>query len=143
MNARVTWPDLLQCYDNIEFTSDAQGKLTVVSDEILHTLLFLEKDESAASDTNLYAKDELHRPAIGDQIIVHVGSPKLSLGILAKDVDALLSAPKGFVEFPQHFYVIDGRLSERNLSAEPLNAYRLVVSVARLFAESAAFMDQL
>jgi hypothetical protein len=143
MNAQVTWPDLLQCYDNIEFTNDVEGTLIVGSAEILRTILLVDKDDDAANDSNLYAKEELHRPAIGDQIVVHVGSPKLSLGILAMDLDALLSAPKGFVEFPKHFYVIDGRLSERDVSAGPLTAYRAVVSLVRLFAESAAFMDQL
>jgi hypothetical protein len=140
---KLTWQDLLQCYDNIEFSGDLQGTLTIASDEVLRTLLLVDADDIAANDSNFYAKDDLNHPAVGDQIIVHVGSPKLSLGILAKDIDTLLLAPKGFLEFPQHFYVVDGRLSERNVSSAPLVAYRAVVSLVQLFDEAAAFMDQL
>lgn len=143
MNANITWPALLHCYDSIEFRDAPEGILTVRTEEILQTLLLVNNDDGAANDANLYPIGELKNPGIGDLIPVHVGAPKLSLGILAKDLQSLLSAPKAYIEFPQRFYVISGRLSERELSAEPLRAYRAVVLLVQLLAEAAAFMDQL
>jgi hypothetical protein len=143
MNASLTWHDLLGCYDNLKFSGDGEGLLTIASQQILSTLLLVDQDDTAAADSNLYCRDDLQNPAIGDQIAVHVGSPKLSLGILAKNLDTLFSAPKGYIEFPRRFYVIDGRLSDRDLSAKPLVAYKAVISVVGLLAEAAAFMDKI
>ena len=88
MNVSLTWQDLLGCYDNIEFSNDVDGVLTVASEQILATLLLVDHDDAAANASNLYSTEDLHNPAIGDRIPVHVGSPKLSLGILAKDLVA-------------------------------------------------------
>ena len=68
--------------------------------------------------------------------------PKLSLGVLARNLDDLLSAPRGFVEFPLRFYVVDDRLSDRDTSPPPLRSYRAIVSLVQLLAEAAAFLDR-
>lgn len=138
----LTWQDLLRCYEHVEFSGNNQGTLTIASGEILNTVHTLDADEKAAIDTNFYPIETVGKLSIGDKITVHVGAPKLTLGILATDLDGLLSAPKAFIEFPTHFFVADGRLSDRDTSAEPLVAYRAVTSFVSLLAEAAAFMDR-
>jgi hypothetical protein len=139
---KLTWLDLLRCYDNVEFSGDGQGLLTIANAEILNTILSGDTDDVSAADLNFYATGDLSHVAIGDKITVHVGSPKLAIGILAKNVDSLLLAPKGFIEFPSRFYIIDGRLSDRDTSPPPLTSYRMIVSLVLLLAEAAAFMDR-
>jgi hypothetical protein len=67
---------------------------------------------------------------------------RISIGILAQSLDGLLSAPKGFIEFPPRFYVIDGRLSDRDTSTLQLRSYLAVVSLIRLLADAATFLDR-
>lgn len=138
----LTWQDLLRCYDHVEFFGDSHGTLTIASGEIFNVLHTVDADDKAASDTNFYPTEALDNLSVGDKVAVHVGAPKLSLGVLAKDIDALLLAPKGFIEFPSRFYVIEGRLSDRNTSAKPLVAYGAIISLVDLLAEAAAFLDR-
>lgn len=140
--AKPTWQDLLHCYDHVEFLDEGRGTLVAATAEILNTVHAIDADDAAASDLNFYPTGDVGQAAIGDKIEVHVGVPKLSLGILAKNLDDLLSAPRGFVEFPPRFYVVDGRLSNRDTSTPRLKAYRAIVSLVQLLAESAAFLDR-
>jgi hypothetical protein len=139
---RFAWQDLVHCYDHVEFDDVDQCRLTVADAEILNTINALDAEDAAASDLNFYATDDLANIAIGDKVSVHVGSPKLSIGILAKDINGLLSAPRGFIEFPARFYIIQGRLSDRDTSPKTLSAYQTIVSLVRLLAEAATFMDR-
>lgn len=141
--ADLSWQDLLRCYDHVEFSGDREGVLSIANTEILNTVLSIDAEESTlAGDFNFYPTSDISGAAIGDKIAVHVGAPKLSVGILAQNLDGLLSAPKGFIEFPPRFYVIDGRLSDRDTSAPQLRSYRAVVSLIKLVADAATFLDR-
>lgn len=140
--AEPTWQDLLRCYDNVEFLDEGRGTLTAATDEVLNTVRAIDADDAMANDLNFYPTGDVGQAAIGDKIEVHVGVPKLWLGVLARNLDGLLSAPRGFVEFPPRFYVVDGRLSDRDTSPPPLKAYRAIVSLVQLLAEAAAFLDR-
>ncbi|MET4023129.1 hypothetical protein [Bradyrhizobium sp. S3.2.12] len=139
---RPAWQDLLRCYDNVEFLDGGRGILTIVDGEILNAVRAIDADDVAANDLNLYPTEDVARTAIGDKIEVHVGAPKLSLGILAWNLDDLLFAPRGFVEFPQRFYVVENRLSDRDTSPPLLRSYRAVVSLVQILTEAAAFLDR-
>lgn len=130
------------CYDNVEFLGGGLGTLTIATDKILNTVRAIDADEDAASALNFYPTHDVGQAAIGDKIEVHVGGPKLSLGVLARNLDELLSAPRGFIEFPPRFYVVDGRLSDRDTSPPPLKSYHAIVSLVQLLAEAAAFLDR-
>ncbi|OKO73873.1 hypothetical protein, partial [Bradyrhizobium sp. NAS96.2] len=140
--ADLSWQDLLRCYDHVEFAGDREGVLTIANAEILNTILSIDADESTSGDLNFYPTNNISGASIGDKIAVHVGAPKLSIGILAQNLDGLLSAPKGFLDFPVRFYVIDGRLSDRDTSTPQLKSYRAVVSLIKLLADAATFLDR-
>lgn len=139
---RPTWQDLLLCYDNVDFLGEGKGVLTIATSEILQTIHLIEADEIAAGALNFYPTGDIGQVSIGDRIDVHIGAPKLSIGILAKTLDDLLKAPRGFIEFPPRFYVVDGRLSDRDTSATVLKRYHTIVLFVRLLAEAATFLDR-
>src|ERR1700733_9241677 len=115
--ADLTWQDLMRCYDLVEFLGDGKGLLTIASMEVLDIIVAIEAAaDTIAGDLNFYPTGGVARVAVRDRIEVNVGSPKLSIGILARDFDVLLSAPRGYVDFPPRFYVVDGRLSDRDTS---------------------------
>lgn len=138
----LTWPDLLDCYDNVDFLDGGRGSLTIATDAILKTVRTLDIDDVAANAFNFYATGEVAQVRVGEKIEVHVGAPKLSLGILARDLDGLLTAPRGYIEFPRRFYVVDARLSDRDTAIFPLENYQAIVSLVQLLAEAAAFLDR-
>jgi hypothetical protein len=140
--AELSWQDLLQCYDSVEFSGDGRGTLSISDAKILATVRLVDADDALARDTNLYPTGDITNLSVGDEIEVHVGQPKFSMGILAKNLDGLLSAPKGFIQFPSRFYLIDGRLSDRDTSPKPLASYRVAVFFVQLLAEAATFMDR-
>jgi hypothetical protein len=140
--AEPTWQYLLRCYDNVEFLGGGRGTLTAATEGILNTVREIDAGDAAASDLNFYPTGDVGQIAIGDKIEVHVGVPKLSIGVLARNLDELLSAPRGLVEFPRRFYVVDGRLSDRDTSPPPLRSYHAIVSLVQLLAEAAAFLDR-
>lgn len=139
---KPTWQDLLLCYDNVDFLGEGKGFLTIATSEILKTIQLVDADETAAGDVNFYATGDISQASIGDKIEVHIGAPKLSIGILAKDFDDLLKGPRGFIEFPPRFYVVEGRLSNRDTSATMLRRYQTIVLFVRLLAEAATFLDR-
>jgi hypothetical protein len=141
--ADLRWQDLMRCYDLVEFLGDGKGLLTIASKEVLNIVVAIDAaDDAVAGDLNFYPTGDVARVAVRDRIEVNVGSPKLSIGILAQDFDVLLSAPRGYVEFPPRFYAVDGRLSDRDTSPPILKSYRSVVSLVQLLAEAAAFLDR-
>lgn len=141
--SNVTWSDLLICYDQTKFQPDSEGVLTIKSELILKTITQLENDNSDAKSCNLYAKDDLTNAKVGDEISVHVGPPVLSLGRLARTLDILLTSPRAYIEFPTHFYVVENKLSDRDLTKRSLLAYRAVISLVSLLAETATYLDQM
>lgn len=139
---KLTWQDLLLCYDNVDFLDEGKGVLTIATPEILRIIHLVDTDEILASDANFYPTDDISEASVGDKIEVHIGAPKLSIGILAKNLDDLLKAPRGFIEFPPRFYVVEGRLSDRDTSPTPLRRYHTIVSFVRLLAQAATFLDR-
>lgn len=138
----VTFADLVLVYENTDFDGDGRsGTLKIVDEGVLRAIRLCE-DNDAAAVAGITVLDDAAGLAVGQRVGVFCDSPRVSLGILAKDLDALLSWPSSRLAEPDAYYVIDGRYgrSTQPIPAE-LVAYREVLQLIELFGEAAAFLD--
>jgi hypothetical protein len=138
MNNNEKFHKLLLLYQNINFESDSRKGLLNINDNSLLLLLdeLLEND-----DFNLQLiSGEL---SVSETIEIEANNPKLAIGILAVDLDELLTAPKAVFKEPANYFIIKNRFT-RNDEAVPPNViiYRAVIDFINLLREASAYLDE-
>ena len=134
---------LVRIYDHVDFDHEGdEGSLRVGTAEILEDLTMIETDERAASDTGVVLLADLEEAALGAVLRVRLDAPRPTLGLLARDLDALLAWPRATIAEPTAFYVVEGRY-HRSTTPPPdeLAAYRRVLTLVTLLGEAATFLD--
>lgn len=140
--ARVAFDDLVEIYRRTRFDGNGGGVLTVAIAEIANTLRVIEADEQLYDDAQLSLIVPAD-PVIGSEVAITVGTPKLSLGVLAADFDALFRAPGAVFAEPTAYYVIDpGYARGADPVPEPLLRYRALLSVVARLRDAASYVDE-
>ncbi|MBV8849544.1 MAG: hypothetical protein JOZ16_08150 [Methylobacteriaceae bacterium] len=140
---RVRFDELLAVYRNTEFGADDEpSRLTVATADLAALLTRLEADEAAAEDTDVALLDEIGDVAVGSVVRVRIGSPRVGLGVLARDVDMLLAPPAAKMREPASYYLVDPPYASADPSApEVIGRYRKVLELVALLSEVATFQD--
>lgn len=140
--ARVAFDDLVGIYRRTRFDGNGGGVLTVASAEIANTLRAIDADEQLYDDAQLSLIVPAD-PVIGNEVAITVGTPKLSLGLLAADFDALFKAPGAVFAEPTAYYVISPRYARGDDPVpEPLARYRALLSVVARLRDAASYVDE-
>lgn len=140
---RIKFEQLVEIYSHTAFTEDSnQGVLDVATDTILNTLRQIDSDEEASADSGISIEADPVKVSIGEKIDIQIQPPKIALGILAADFDALIKAPGAQIKEPPEYYVIKGGYTKggRQQPAE-LKHYRNVLRLVATLADGASYMD--
>jgi len=80
---------------------------------------------------------------VGDIVELEVNDPKLSIGIIATNLDDLLLAPKARIKEPVRYYVISDKFSKSDHTApQSIERYRRVINLIELLKQAAAYLDE-
>ena len=140
---RIRFEQLVEIYSRTTFTADSnRGVLDVATDTILSTLRQIDSDEEASADSGVSIEVDPAIVSIGEKIDIQIQPPKIALGILAADFDALIKAPGAQIKEPPEYYVIKGGYTKggRQQPAE-LKHYRNVLRFVATLADAASYMD--
>lgn len=84
--------------------------------------------------------DQLH---VGQAIEFETSDPKLSMGIIAIDIDDLLIAPKARIKEPIRYFIIKENFCKADNNApDILRRYHLTIKLIDLLRRSAAYLDE-
>ncbi|RYB04450.1 hypothetical protein [Lichenibacterium ramalinae] len=134
---------LIVVYDNVTFDPEGdEGSLHVATVGVRDDLALVERDDRAASDTGIVLLSEPEDVVLGATVRVRLDAPKPTLGLLARNLDALLAWPGATIAEPVDFYVIDGRYHRSTVPPPAdLEAYRRVLALVGLLGQAAVFLD--
>ena len=140
--AEVGFADLVELYRHIRFDGAGTGVRTVASQRIADTLRAIEADQALYDETQIslvVAGD----PAVGEQVHVNVGPPRLSLGILAANFASLFRAPGAAFREPPAYYVVEsGYASGDEPVPETLRQYRAAIRLIGMLRSAASYVDE-
>lgn len=142
MAKSITWPDLLSVYQNATWRQDGTADVFVASESIRATFALVESSDRAEYDADIAALVDPKSIAVGQTISVRIGSPKLQLGILAEDWDAVIAAPEGRISERQNYFVkADGSHSGTVPPPAPMTRYRKMLEFVAVLRKAALFLD--
>lgn len=141
---RIRFDELLSVYRNTEFgDGDEPSRLTVASEDLVALLTRLETDEDAAKDADVALLDEIGNVAVGSVVRIRIGSPRVGLGVLAKNVNKLLAPPAAKMKEPANYYLVDPPYASSDAAAPDIIVlYRKVLELVALLSETATFQDE-
>lgn len=138
--ADISFADLVEIYRHTRFDGNGGGVLTIANDGIAGTLQAIEAEQ------DFYDTTQISLVAPGDQVVgsdvhINIAAPKLSLGVLADNFEALFRSPgAAFVE-PTNYYVIqDEYASGDEPIPDTLSRYRALLSVVAILREAASYV---
>jgi hypothetical protein len=119
-----------------------QGKLSIADDgqlDLFTGMLAADNDEYGLRIIQGNA-DALR---VGEVIELEVNDPKISIGIVATDLDDLFVAPKARIREPARYFVI----SEKFCNSDPIvpdsiERYRNLLKLIALLKQAAAYLDE-
>ena len=83
---------------------------------------------------------------VGETIRLEVNDPRISLGIVAMDIDDLLSAPKARIKEPARYFVKSENFYnlDQNIPNTPdnIDRYRILLMLIALLKQAAAYLDE-
>lgn len=137
---RLTFKHLQTLYSAWTFdVSRNEAELRVVDAEVVAALGVVLND-AYAEDTGLTViAGDPGKPLNGQVFRFSVAAPRVGLGIFAPSVDALLQDRRVRVAEPARYFVVN---SEAPNVKDLLDRYRAVISLVKLLAESAAYLDR-
>lgn len=140
---QLSFEKLVDFYRLINFDDNSrQGVLTVIHDEavgLVGEVLSIDADETGLQILN----GDINNLQVGSSLELEVGDPRISLGIVATNIDDFLRAPKARIKEPHQYFVINENfyISDENIP-ELIVRYRTVLKVLSLFREAAAYLDE-
>jgi hypothetical protein len=84
-------------------------------------------------------------PEVGKSISVEIGDPRISLGIVASNLDDLLVVPKARFQERKNYFVISEKFSSLDETAivpEIIERYRIMLQFLDLIRKSSAYLDE-
>lgn len=140
--SQAKFDQLVALYRAITFkTNSHEGELAIANDEQrnLITRMLAENDEYGLRIIEGNA-DDLQ---IGGVIKLEVHDPKISIGIVATDLDDLLVAPKARIREPARYFVIKGKFCNSDLIVpDSIERYRNLIKLIALLKQAAAYLDE-
>lgn len=139
----VKFDQLVALYRAINFrVNSRQGKLSIADDgqlDLFTGMLAADNDEYGLRIIQGNA-DALR---VGEVIELEVNDPKISIGIVATDLDDLFVAPKARIREPARYFVI----SEKFCNSDPIvpdsiERYRNLLKLIVLLKQAAAYLDE-
>lgn len=118
------------------------GSLEVDSEETLAQLTACLGDPE---NTGLsLADDVVATPKLGDEVNLQLQTPRLSFGLVRKDLEALLRSPRAHVQEPAQYFLWEpGFLRSDPVKLDgAMDRYRKVLAFVQLLKGSAAFLDE-
>lgn len=127
----------------IDFQNNSRkGRLTIADDQqclLLAEMLSSDSDEYGLTIVQGNA-DSLN---VGDIVELDVNDPKISIGIIATDLEDLLIAPKARIREPVRYYVISDKFSKTDtIIPHSIECYRSVINLVELLKQAAAYLDE-
>jgi hypothetical protein len=140
---QLRFQTLLPIYRNTAFTADGKaGVLTVADQVVLDTLRWIDLDPDALQDSGLTLKADPASLTVGATVNLDIAPPRLALGRLVTDVDALLKTPRARTEEPDAYFLSGSGYAAGQANPPPLlAAYRQVLALTALLKEAAAAFD--
>jgi hypothetical protein len=139
MDDNAKFEQLIILYRNIQFQANSRlGTLRITDATQLNLSNLLLED---GDDFGLSIQSG--SPLMGEAVEVYAGNPKIAIGIIATNLDDLLTAPKAkFRERPRYF-VIDSKFSCLDeVVPESIVRYRQMLKLIELIKESSAYLDE-
>ena len=134
---------LVALYRAINFQEKSRkGTLTIVDEEqrvLVHELLSSETDEYGIQ----LLRGNTDALQIGEVVELEIGDPKIAIGIVATDIDDLLTAPKARIAEPKKYFIINDKFCVTDTTVPDLvERYRSVLKLITLFKNAAAYLDE-
>nr|WP_319389273.1 hypothetical protein [uncultured Cohaesibacter sp.] len=141
MDETISWDELLWVYENTDWSPDGDV-IRIVDERLLETLKKIEKSDKASRETDisvLSAVTELHT---GEMVAARIGCPLMSIGILAEDIDGVISAPKARIKERNHYYIKSNRThSDQTPESDEICRYRSMLNLVNILEKAALFLD--
>lgn len=141
---KITFDQLIPIYRDTAFNQQRTGgKVGVSTHSVLDTLKLIDDDDNAFRDSGVRILDDPEALAIGSLIDLEIAPPRLGLGVLARNLDELLSSPMFRLEQPIRYYLIEERFAYNDDQLpESVIKYRSAVKFVKALSEAAAFVDK-
>ncbi len=141
--AKITFDQLIPLYRNTTFGAEGQtGQLRIVDDAILETLDYISSDDDAFRDSGVRIKSSADKLVLHGKIDLEISTPRMGLGLLARDVDSLIAAQVNRVQEPARYYVIAERFAYSDATVpDSVARYRKALRLVKALSEVAAFVD--
>ena len=143
MMSQAKFDKLVALYRAIIFKINSrEGTLVIANNEqrdLVNELLSADNDEYGLK----ILQGNVDDLQVGEPIELEVSDPKISLGIVATDIDDLLVAPKARIREPARYFIIKENFCVSDLSVpDSIVRYRNILKVVALFKQAAAYLDE-
>lgn len=143
MMSQAKFEQLVALYCAIDFkTNSRQGTFTIANDEqrdLVASILSADNDEYGLRILQGNA-DALRA---GETVELEVNDPKISIGIVATDLDDLLVAPKARIREPIRYFVISDKFCNSDQTVpDSIECYRNLIKLIALLKQAAAYLDE-
>lgn len=134
---------LIAVYRAINFGADPRrGALTIADEQQRDLLVALLADGGDEFGLRIQSGD-IDALQIGDTIELEVNDPRIGLGIVATDLDDLLSSPKAYIHEPARYFVLGEGFAYADTNIpEGVRRYRQVLALVDLLRQAAAYLDE-
>jgi hypothetical protein len=134
---------LVALYREIDFKDKSrEGVLSISNDEqrnLLTGMLTTSDDEYGLR----IIRGNADALKVGETVELEVNDPKISIGIVAMDIDDLLSAPKAHIKEPTRYFVISEKFYKFDQTTpDIIERYRIVIKLIALLKQAAAYLDE-
>lgn len=134
---------LVALYRAIDFRANSrQGVLSIADDgqcDLLAGMLSADNDEYGLKIIQGNA-DALR---VGEVVELEVNDPKISIGIVATDLDDLFVAPKARIREPARYFVISEKFCNSDqIVPDSIERYRNLLKLIALLKQAAAYLDE-
>lgn len=140
---KIEFSHLLTIYRASNFAADGKSASVRIENVAVRDALSIALHEDNFEDAGITVDGDPDDIKVGDVIGIQTQIPKISLGYLALDFDALISMRRATFSEPKNYYLIKERYSKAD-PAPPFSVtrYRKVLQLVKLLREGAAYLDK-
>ena len=118
------------------------GQLLLTTQELKETLEFLLQEGNIEDSGLTLHQADPESLSVGQTVRLSVNQPRIGLGILAVDMDALLRARKAHVEERKNYFIVKELYADRDPNPPTIiQHYRSLLAFIQLLKESAAYLE--
>jgi hypothetical protein len=141
----IEFSSLLEVYRNASFNgagADGEAEVSVATKEVADLLKRVEDDVYATAETGVTLLDDVGKVQLGAIVKVRLDDPRSGFAVLAHDLDDLIKSPRGRLEEPRRYYLVDPAYAPGDASVpDPIARYRKVLALVKLFGNAASMLD--